>query len=224
MRWTVNDIYELLKELTRKNQSAGISAKDLFYMWNSEQLMYFNDLKGRWQARANGKSGPNTGLILNDIVMTDMAPFTIPTTLTIAAGKADKPEDLEYRLAMRINGEKVWFIRPDQIAAVNKSVIDPASVSNNMYYATEYEGYYSFLPNTVTTANLDYIASPTEIKWAWTYDADDRQVYNPGLSVQPKWSNSTIVEITQRTLTKLGVGWKDADFINYGKSNQLTGK
>jgi hypothetical protein len=223
MRWNINDIYLLCQKLTRKNQSAAISASDLFYMWNSEQLMYFNDLIGRWQARANGKSGVNTGLIVNEVSLTDLAAFTIPETLTIAAGKADKPTDFEYRIALRINGQEVQFIRPDQIASVNNSIIDAPSIANNKYYATEYEGYYTFLPTTVTSADLDYIASPENVKWAFTFDADDRQVYNPGLSVQPKWQSSTIVEITKRTLNNFGVSWKDADFANYGKSAQLTG-
>lgn len=223
MRWNINDVYILCQKLTRKNQSAAISAGDLFYMWNSEQLMYFNDLIGRWQARANGKSGVNTGLIVNEVSLTDLAPFTTPETLTIEAGKADKPTDFEYRIALRINGQEVQFIRPDQIASVNNSIIDAPSIANNKYYATEYEGYYTFLPNTVTSADLDYIASPENVKWAFTFDADDRQVYNPGLSIQPKWQNSTIVEITKRTLNNFGVSWKDADFANYGKSAQLTG-
>ncbi len=223
MRWNVNDILELTKKLTRKNQAGSISATDLFYMWNSEQAMYYQDIVGRWQAKADGKSGINTGLILNEISLTELAPFTIPVTLNIAGGVSDKPEDFEYRIALRINGKKVWFIRPDQIASVNDSVIDPPSIPNNQYYATEYEDYYSFLPTTVTSASLDYLASPTDIKWAFTFDAQNRQVYNPGLSVQPKWANTTIIEITKRTLTNFGISWKDADFANAGKSAQLTG-
>ncbi len=223
MKWSVDNIMKFTEKLTRKNQSGSISAGDLFYMWNSEQNMYWQDVVGRWQARANGKSGANTGLILNEVSLTDLAIFTIPVTLTVANGVADKPEDFEYRIALRVNGYKCWFIRPDQIASVNGSVIDSPSVPNNQYYATEYEDYYSFLPNTITEAELDYIASPTDIVWAFTFDPEGRQIYNPGLSVQPKWSNSTVIEITKRALNNFGISWKDNDFVNAGKSAQATG-
>lgn len=223
MTWTVNDILKLVQKLTRKNQSGSISAEDLFYMWNSEQLMYFNDIIGRWEARSNGKSGQNTGLILNETILTDLAPFIIPTSLTVTDGRADKPSGFEYMLALRINEKKVYLIRPDQVASVNDSVIDPPSVADDKYYVTEYEDYYSVLPSTVTSLSLDYIVAPEDIKWAFTFDSDNRQVYNPGLSVQPKWANTTIVTITKRTLDNFGVSWKDTDFINYGKSAQASG-
>lgn len=223
MRWSANDILELASRLVRKNKAGSITAADLFYYWNAEQLMYWNDLVGRWQARSAGKSGINTGLILNETSLTELAPFTISETLTVSSGLADKPDDFEYRMALRVSGKKVFFIRPDQIAAVNDSVIDAPSVANGIYYATEYEDYYQFLPSTVSEAVLDYIASPTEIKWAYTFDSEGRQVYNSGRSVQPKWGNSTIVEITKRTLNTMGISWKDADFAAAGKSAQLTG-
>jgi hypothetical protein len=222
MNWDTNDIMLLLEKLTKKNQSSSISSEDLFYYWNSEQTMYWQDIVGRWQARSNGKTGGNTGLALNETILTDLAPFTIPVDLTVTGGNADKPDDFEYRISLTVGGYKCWFIRPDQVPYVKDSVIDPPSL-NNQFYATEYEGYYSFLPSSIQAAHLDYIASTTDIKWAYSFDDDGRQIYNPGLSVQPKWKKSTIIEITQRTLKKLGVAWKDADFTNAGNSAQLTG-
>lgn len=223
MRWTVDDIYKLVKFLSRKNQSGSISASDLFYLWNTEQNSYHNDIVGRWEARANGKTGLNSGLLQNEVTLTDLAPFTINTTLSITSGVSDKPIDFIYRLALRISGKQCVTIRHDQIAAVNDSVLDAPSVTNNKYYSIEYEDYYSFLPNTVTAANLDYVASPEDIKWGYTLDAEGRQVYNPGTSVQPKWNNSTIITITKRALANLGISYKDADFLNFGRNAQNTG-
>lgn len=222
-KWDTGDIMKLVQKLTRKNQSANISAGDLFYNWNAEQMMYFQDVVGRWQAKSNGKSGVNTGLILNETSLGDLSAFTIPYSLEIADGKVDKPDDFEFRISLRVNGKKVWFIRPDQIASVNDSVIDPPSVADNMYYAVEYEDYYYFLPTTVTDAELDYIASPTDIVWAFDYDDEERQVYNEENSVNPKWQQSTIIEITKRVLNNFGISWKDADIANAGKSAQVTG-
>jgi hypothetical protein len=224
MDWSVNDIFELVKKLTRKNQAGAISAGDLFYMWNSEQMMYFQDLVGRWQKMSDGKSGALTGLITNETILGDLSPFITEVNLLLSGGYVDKPDDFESLIALRVGAVyKCTLIRPDQRPAVSQSVIDPPSIPNNKYYAVEYEDKYLILPTTITQMQLDYIARPKDIKWAYTFDAEGRQIYNPGLSVQPQWKNTTVVEITKRTLNNFGISWKDADFITAGKSAQLTG-
>lgn len=222
--WNVNDIYSLTKFLMRKNQSGNVSPQDLFYAWNSEQTSFFQDLAGRWQSRNNGKSGQNTGLIENETILTKLAPFTIPVALTVTNGNADKPRDFFYRLALRVNGYDCYKINHNQIANVNASVIDPPSVSDNKYYFVEYEGYYYFLPRTgISSADLDYLMQPTDVIWGFTYDADDRQVYNAGTSVQPMWLQNEIIEITKRTLASFGVSYKDKDFEQFAAKTILTG-
>ena len=224
MAWSVNNIYESVLFLLRKNQAGSVTAKDLFYAWNIEQNAYHSDLTGKWQAKSNGKSGANTGLILNEVILTQLSPFTMPASLTIVSGIAQKPDDFIYELALRFNGEKVTKITHGQKSYVTKDVIDPPSVTDSKFYVTEYENYYSVLPEETTgSLQLDYIASCNDIIWGFTYDADGRHIYDPTTSVQPKWSNPTIIEITKRTLTSFGVSFKDADFERFGQRNTVTG-
>lgn len=223
MAWNVDQIYSCIKFILNKNQAGGISDTDLFYAWNMEQYAYHEDLVGKWQARANGKQGINTGLIQNEVTMTKLLPFTIPITIDIVAGQGIKPSDLIYTLALRINDVKVFQVDHDQIWAVKDDVIDPPSIDDDSYYYTEYLNYYSFLPVSVTSFDLDYVASCTDINWAFTFDGNGRQVYDAANSVQPKWGQNTIVEITKRTLTSFGVHFEDSNFTEFGKSNTTTG-
>jgi hypothetical protein len=230
MAWSVNQILGLQKFLVRKNQAGGISAGDFFNSWNLEQYAMHEDLLGHWQNRSNGKTGQNTGLIQDETILIKLAPFTIPTTLTIVGGFADWPADFIYQAALRINGAKVYHFNKDERFAIEDSVIDPPSISDDSYYYTEYAsltlgipGRYEFLPATVTIANLDYIAKCTDVVWAWTPDGQGRQIYNPALSVDPKWNQNTIIEITRRTLKSFGVSLKDQDLAQYGQSAIVTG-
>lgn len=223
MATSVDYIYKFVLRLIRKNQQAGLGNEDFQLFWNGEQRSYMDDLLGRWQARNNGKTGINTGLIEDETVLQKLSPFINPSVLTIENGISNKPDDFIYRLAMRINGKDVFKINHNQIATVNDNVIDPPSVPTNTYYFVEYLGYYSFLPNTVTAADLDYITTPKNIVWGSTWDSQDRQVYNQGLSVQPQWDNSSCIEITKRMLKSLGVTFKDADFASFGQSVITTG-
>lgn len=228
-KWNINHIYEFTQFLTRKNQSGDISDMDLFYAWNGEQTAYFEDLKGRWQNRNNGKSGQNTGLVENETILTKLTPFTKPVSLTITAGNVDKPEVFSYRMAFRINGYDCIKINHNQIANVNRSVIDPPSVSDNKFYFVEYENYIYILPHSLPTgsiiiAELDYLTQPTDVIWGFSYDVEGRKIYNSGTSKQPQWMQSDILEITKRTLTSFGVSYKDRDFEQFGQKAQATGE
>lgn len=225
MSLSVDYIYQFSLKLMKKNQAGGLSSVEFAYQWNDSQATYQDDLLGRFQSRNNGKTGTNTGLIEDETILQKLSPFIKPTTLTITSGNSDKPSDFVYRLALRINGYDVYKINHNQIANVNSSVIDPPSVTDNKYYFVEYEGYFYFLPHTgVSSADLDYIQTPPNIIWGYTFDADGRQVYNLGSSVQPKWDNNSCREITKRMFTNLGVSFKDKDFESFGKSVQLMGE
>lgn len=221
---SVDYLYNFSLKLIRKNQAGGLKSNDFEFHWNDAQSAYMDDLLGRFQLRNNGKEGNNTGLIENETILTKLTPFTLPITLVITTGKATKPDDFIYTMALRINGERVYQIDKDQIYWVNKNVIDPPSITDNSYYYTEYENYYSFLPITVTSVDLDYISIPQNVIWGYTFDVQNRQVYNPGTSVQPLWDSQSCLEITKRMLTNLGVSFKDPDFLNFGKSVEATGE
>lgn len=224
MALSVDYCYQFCLKLIKKNQSGGLASTEFAYHWNDAQATYQDDLLGRFQARNNGKTGLNTGLIEDETILQKLSPFIKTGTLTIASGNSNKPVNFVFRLALRIAGYDVYKITHSQISNVNHSVIDPPSVTNNAYYFVEYEGYYSFLPNTVTAATIDYIIVPPNVIWGYTLDANNRQVYNPGTSIQPLWDDNSCREVTKRMLTNLGVAFKDPDFENFGKSVQTTGE
>jgi len=223
MPWSVDNIYQYTKFLTNKNQAGGISATDLFNAWNAEQSQYHQDLVGRWQKQNNTKTGINTGLVEDEITISSLSPFIVPATISIAGGQGLKPADYIYAIALRINGTKVFSVNHDMIWAVNDDVIDPPSVADNSYYYTEYLNYFSFLPNTVTSFDLDYVAETTDIVWGYTLDGQNREVYNPGASTQPKWNKNTVIEITKRTLKGFGLHFDSREFEAFGESNIQTG-
>lgn len=223
MAWNVDQIYGYLRFLVRKNQSGSISATEFFYAWNSEQNDLFQDLKGRFNARNNGKEGINTGLIENERIEIKLSPFIKTATIAVAAGLANRPTDFSYLLAFRVNDSDVFHINKNQIASVLDNVIDPPSISNNCHYYTPYQLQYRLYPSSVTSVDMDYLGSPVDVSWGFTLDGGGRQVYNSGTSVQPLWMQDEIIEITQRTLKKFGVSYKDGDFAQYGSSVINTG-
>jgi len=224
MSLSVDYCYKFVQTLIRKNQSAGLISTDFQLLFNDAQASYQDDLLGRFQARANTKEGPNTGLIEDETIIAKLTPFMLPVTLTVSGGQATKPTDFIYTLAMRVGNFKVYQIDKDQIQSVLNSVIDPPSTQNNTYYFTEYSNYYLLYPNTVSSVSLDYIQTPPDVIWAYGYDANDNQVYTPTGSVDPKWSNNSCREIVKRMLKTIGVSFSSQDFEQFGQSVQMSGE
>lgn len=223
MPWSVDNIYRYLLYQANKNQAGGISATDLFNAWNTEQAMLHQDLVGRWQKQNSTKTGINSGLVEDEVTISQLSAFILPVSISIAGGIGFKPTDYIYAVALRINGTKVFSISHDTIWAVNDDVIDPPSIADDSYYYTEYLNYFSFLPAGVTSFELDYVAETTDVVWSFTLDGEGREVYDAGSSTQPQWNKNTVIEITRRTFKSLGIHFDSREFENYGESVIRTG-
>ncbi len=221
---SVDYIYQYLLNLLRKNQAGGVGNEEFERFWNAEQSAYMDDLLGRFNARNNGKEGANTGLIENETIMQKLSAFITSAVLSTTSGRLTKPDNFVYRLSLMSNGYNCYKINHSQQDSVNHSVIDPPSITNNMYYFLEYEDYYQILPFNTTSATLAYVKAPVDIKWGFTYSPQGEQVYNAGTSVQPLWDSNSCREITKRVLKSIGVSFKDADFTNFGNSVINTGE
>src|SRR5882757_10052292 len=122
---TVDYLYQFALRLILKNQAGGLSAGDFGYHWNAAQFSYMGDLLGRFQRASNGKSGNNTGLILNETIMTKLMPFIKPVGLSVTTGQATKPSDFVYTLALRCNNAPVFQVDHGQIWSLYDDIIDP---------------------------------------------------------------------------------------------------
>lgn len=226
MSYTVNQIYEYTDFLTNKYQSGSITPSDLFYAWNSEQKAYMSDLIGNWHNRNNTKTGMNTGMVEDRRIRTILSPFTITDGIDIINSEINKPDDFLYLLALRygLSRDIIFEINQDQISNVVNSVIDTPSTATGTFYYYQAQNKFYVLPTGITgQVEIDYIAMPRDIVWGYTYDTDGRQMYDSNTSVQPLWDDTTIVEITKRTLASLGVRFNSQDFENFGKTTIATG-
>lgn len=225
MALSVDYIFEFAKKLVRKSQAGGLTSNEFQQYWNEAQSGYINDLVGPFQKRSNDPSNPRVGLMQNQSTLTKLSPVMGTSSLSVVSGSANKPDNFVYLLDLRIGTTKVQPISFDQWESVSGSVIDTPSASTGTYFYSEYNNAFEFLPSTLTaTATLKYIFMPENIVWAYTLDADGRQVYDSANSVQPVWDDVACREITMRMLKPYGVSIKDGDFQNAGQSAIITGQ
>jgi hypothetical protein len=210
-------IYQYSLDLINKNQAPTYSPDNFFYIWNSEQRSLQADMLGRFQPRANNKTGNNTGLIENETVLTALIPFTKNVSIPISGGQGIKPSDSLYDLAMRAGTTRIYRLNKGQWYSVQQSVIDPPDINGTCYY-TDYANYFSVLPVSISSVDYDYICDVTNVVWAFIIDGNNTAVYDPGNSIQPLWAATEIIEITKRTLKSMGVRFSSQDFENFGQS------
>jgi hypothetical protein len=220
MAWSTDQIFQFQQFLTRKNQSNSISPNDYFYAWNAQGASYMQDMLGRFQRNSTTKEGLRTGAIENATIKSKLAPFTKNVTIPVTAGLAPKPSDFTYAWALRetTSQQRIWPANHDQLWSIMESVINPPSISENSYYFTEYGLNYSILPEATASIDLDYCTGHLDLVWGYTVDGNGRFAYDPATSVQPLWSQSSIVEISQRTLKLFGVSYHDNDMSQFGES------
>lgn len=222
----VDYAYKYILWQMNKNQAGSVSATEFGYLYNSEQLAFTNDLLGAWQRNNNSKQGNLTGLIENQTILNKLAPCTLEVLLEFVNGYAKAPIDYLYNLGLLRNGHKMFYLTKDQLYNLEKDVIDTPSIANNIYYFTDLyssiysakrERYFYSYPQFSGRGKLWYITKPIDVVWAFTI-VSGRQVYNEIDSVDPIWDDITAQEICNRCLKKLGVHFKDGDFVNYGNS------
>jgi hypothetical protein len=224
MAWTVDKLFDFVKFLTRKNQTASITPAEFNLAWNSEQRSLQSELLGKFQPRSNSKAGQNTGLIENQTILSSLAPFTTLVTKTVdVTGAASKPTDLAYLLAIRCGDRVVRMVNKGQIYAVINTSIDPPNITTGTFYATEYDTFFKVWPSQAASIDIDYIRDCPDIVYGYTEDANGVAQYDAGNSVQPLWKNAELQEITKRTLKQFGVSMSERAFVEFGQSNITTG-
>jgi hypothetical protein len=71
---------------------------------------------------------------------------------------------------------RIRFASQDRLYSYYNSEIDP--IATNPIYLIQDSGF-QFYPIDLGTAKLSYVSTPSEIVWGYSYDDNNRQVYNP---------------------------------------------
>lgn len=220
---TVDKVYSILRFIVRKNQLGSLSPDDFQYAFNTAQRNYYDFLVGRVEQYQYGRPAPRVGLSMTDNVVSRLMPFEKSATPTLTSGLVTKPSDFNKLLAMYTPGNyRVYRIEEDRFAERFQDSIDPIDEANAFYVeqATNWRVY----PTTLTNVTLKYLASPTDVVWAYTLDGSGRPVYTSTGSVQPLWYDNDIDEIVARAAKIIGVSLKEPTLTQFGQGVINTGE
>jgi hypothetical protein len=68
------------------------------------------------------------------------------------------------------------------------------------------------------------IEMPPPSKWAYTLDANGREIYSSTSSIDPLWKESDMLNIISRILKQFGISVKDNELVQYSENIKNTGE
>ena len=228
---TVEQVYNILKFIVRKNQLGSLSPTDFQNAFNTAQRNYYDFLVGRVEQYQYGRPTPRVGLSMTDNVVSRLMPFeqsgslTIGSGLTLTAGTllGTKPTGFNKLIGMYTdNIYRVYRLEENRFAERIQDSIDPVNEANAFF--VEQNTTWRIYPNTLTNITLKYLTVPTDVVWNYTTDGNGRPVYNPTGSVDPLWYNNDIDEIVARAAKIIGVSFKEPTLTQFGQGVINTGE
>lgn len=218
---TVDQCYNIMRFIARKNQLTSLSPSDFQYSFNTAQRNYYDFLVGRVEQYRYDKPTPRVGLSMNENVVSRLTPFKKDSAITITSGTAPKPADFSKLLSMVTTGLfNVYRVEDDRFSNKYNDSIDVSSAEKNAFYVEDSTSWRIY-PATLTSVSIKYLTLPVDVIWDYTTDVSGRPVYKPvgsgSLSVNPVWKDNDIDEIIGRACKILGVSIKENALINYGE-------
>ena len=220
---TVDQVYNILKFIVRKNQLGSLPPAELEYAFNTAQRNYYDFLVGRIEQYRYGSPVPRIALNMTDNVVGRLMPFQKKTSLPITLGVLTKPSDLNKISAIyTANNYRIYRVEENRYAERIQDSIDPIDEANAFY--VEEKSVFRVYPTTLANCTFIYFTTPTDIKWNYTLDGSGRPVYNPTGSVQPVWLENDYDELIARAAKIIGVSLKDATPMQYAQQVIQTGE
>ena len=220
---TVDQVYNILKFIVRKNQLGSLSPDDFAYAFNTAQRNYYDFLVGRIEQYRYDSAKSRVGLSMTDNVVSRLMPFQTSAALTVTSGLANKPSDLNKILAIyTTNNYRVYRVEEDRFAERMQDSIDPVDEANAFY--VEQNTNLRIYPTTLNNLTLKYLIVPADVKWNYTIDGSGRPVYNSIGSIQPLWKDNDIDELIGRAAKIIGVSFKEPTLGQFGQGVINTGE
>lgn len=196
---TIDECKRLLQyRATKGGYNGNLSPDDFNLIWPRAEQRHFNKQYKQYE--------------LSQEIGESLMPFkTDPLPITVGSnGKYTKPSNILHIDSLRILFEgsqrEVRRFSDDRLANKLSSQYDPPTLEYPIY--VEYKTYLQFYPISIGSALFVYLEDLVPSKWGYTI-VNGRPVYDEATSVQPKWNEDDVDEISYIALSDLGINMRD---------------
>jgi hypothetical protein len=221
---TVQDCFELIKFICRKNQLGAPSPGEFNRVLTSACRSYQAFLLGQEEQFQPGRPVPRVGLGMGETLRMSLRPLMPePVDLVITSGKAPMPPDCAAIDAV-YKGDgytRLRYFEQDKLQGYVESVIDP--IAANPGYTISASGF-TFYPTNLSAAKLAYVRVHPEVVWAYDTDANGRPTYKATGSQHPLFGDTDMLQVIARALRMIGVSLQNASVAQYANELKSAGQ
>lgn len=220
----VNEVYSILQFCVNKNQSGYVTPDQFNLIINQAQRSYASYLLGTLQKYSPGRAMAPVEFGQNQVVRQRLTPIIYGYNLNIdITGFSPYPGDYmqaDAMFSLPYFG-RVRAVQQDYLYSVLSSKIDP--VGDSPIYLIIDNGF-QFYPVTLLSSFLSYVRIPPQIFWAFTEDVNGIPAYDPALSVDPVWSDLSMLDIIVRALAFIGINLQAGMVSQYAEQIKQGGQ
>lgn len=220
---TAEELHILVFFIIDKSGGQGdVSNEEENIIYNRAQYQYQNYLVGEIQQYQYGRPFSRIDYSQNEKIRQRLTHSIYNYNLTVTSGVTPFPGDYLLKDALLTTDNKaIRFVSQDRLAAYLADEIDPVATNP---IATMADNKFTIYPNTITAAKLTYVRKAPAIRYAVTYDGNDRPIYDPTNSVNPIWSDLDCYEIVVRSLAMMGVPLQLTQVQAYANNIKVNGQ
>jgi len=221
-----NTVYNLITYVANQFQRGNLSPARVNLIAQQAQTSFLDYCLGQMQQYQYGAPQSRVEYAVNETARLRLTPFINPvSTLTIdATGLAPYPDSFEQVDAMYMDvpaRTRIRFVPQHKAPNYISDPIDP--IATNPIYLLE-SGGFRFYPNTnfdgntLGTALISFVQTPTPYNWAFTPDSNGRPIYDSGNSQGYDFYDVDCWEIISRALRMVGVNLAAPEVSQYAES------
>lgn len=210
----INENYALVQDLLSKNNGVYITPAE----YNRYAEMSSLDL---FDKRVGARNLNVTAYGRNRTLDRRVNPFRVVTTVTVTAGVATQPADLELTRAVYYTYDgKPKALRVADEDRFAKLFDDPLAdpIPEDPFYIED-NGSIRIFPEDIPEVTIEYLKKPVTPVYGYTI-VNRRPVYDPASSVDFDWDKREEAELTMRILQYAGVSIAHQAIVQYAEAKQ----
>lgn len=227
---SIDTVKKYTEYLVRKNNSGYLSPDQFNLIINRASKTIFVKRTGNPHDYRAGSPVPQMGFQITQKITEDLKRFQENSNLILDNnGRVNYPSDLAYTIPGLFyltykNGASKYV--PIEIIDKDKEGYRLSSVivepTKSLPIAIFENTYIQVYPSGISNIKFPYLRYPVDAMWAFTV-VNGRPVYNPTNSINLEWEDLVINDIIMQALKSIGISIKDADVMNFAKTETLQG-
>ncbi|MDA3614717.1 hypothetical protein [Polluticaenibacter yanchengensis] len=207
---TIDKAHDFINFIVFKEKNGYLTPPEIDMAINQGQMSVYNTLIGDWLDK--------------NVIHNALNPFRVKKDFN-TNGRLDKPADYGYITGLYRNlyddetglndVRRIIIYKEDELSNALSSQV--RKVTEDYPIACEMDEFIELYPKRNVSGYFTYLSKPIDVKFSFTMNGRE-VIYNPNLSVHPKWNDIHINKVLFKALEYLGVPLSAGELVQFANA------